>query len=361
MKKRISLIITLIFVTTITTVFAVEGLKFSIEESKTLATTNSKQTAIDDLTIKSKESALEDAEEDAKMSTGGNGKSDILNNKIAKEVNPAKAAADLEYAKKSREENKKKLEIEVYKATSNVLLIKKELAAEKGKQDILDEKYKMNEVRFKEGKLTENDLYDAKYTLDLKVIDVNKLTKKLEAANLELKRVLGLKMDGELVEIKDDLVLVSTTDIEIEKVVENALNKDVELYIKGEELKAAEKILELTKVDYEQDTVMYDEKMLNLENAKVDFEDAKVNLEVSIRNKYNDLLTAKDKVDLAKKWEEINKNKLDNAEFKFEKGLISKEEVLNAKEKCLDAQYQTYLAIYNFNTLKIEFDTLYVK
>lgn len=144
MKKRISLIITIIFVTTITTVFAVEGLKFSIEESKTLATTNSKQTAIDDLTIKSKESALEDAEEDAKMSTGGNGKSDILNNKIAKEVNPAKAAADLEYAKKSREENIKKLELEVYKATSDMLLIKKELATEKNKQDILDEKYKMN-------------------------------------------------------------------------------------------------------------------------------------------------------------------------------------------------------------------------
>lgn len=209
--------------------------------------------------------------------------------------------------------------------------------------------------------MTENDLYDAKYAFDLKVIDVNKLTKKLETANLELKRILGLEMDGEMVEIKDDLVLVSTADVDIEKVVETSLNNDVELYIKGEELKAAEKTMELTKVDYEQDTVMYDEKMLNLENAKVDFEDAKVNLEVSIRNKYNDVLTAKDKVQLAQKWEEINMNKLDNAEFKFEKGIISKEEVLNAKEKYLDAQYQTYLAIYNFNTVKIEFDTLYVK
>ena len=195
----------------------------------------------------------------------------------------------------------------------------------------------------------------------LKIIDVNKVTNKLEAANLELKRVMGLEMNEDMIEIKDVLSLDSRAKIDIEKVVENALNNDVELYIKSEELKASEKTMELTKEGYEQGTATYDGNMLNLENAKVDLEDAKVNLEVSIRNKYNDLLTAKDKVDLAYKWESINKNKLDNAEFKFEKGLVSKEEVLNAKEKYLDAQYQTYLAIYNYNIVKAEFDTLYVK
>ena len=361
MKKRISLIVTILFITTITTAFAVEGLKFSISESKTLATANSKQAAVDDLTIRTKESALKDAEKDANKSTGANTKIDKLNNKIAKEVSTVKAAADLEYAKRTKEENLKKLELEVYKATSNMLLIKKELEAEKGKQDILDEKYKMAEVRLKEGKLTENDLYDAKYAIDLKVIDVNKITKKLESANLELKRVLGLEMDADLIEIKDNLSLASIAKVDIEKVVENALNNDVELFIKSEELKASEKTMEITKEDYEQGTVTYDGNMLNLENAKVDFEDAKVNLEVSIRNKYSDVLTAKDKVELAQKWQTINKNKLENAEFKFEKGLVSKEEVLNVKEKYLDAQYQTYLAIYNYNTVKAEFDTLYVK
>ena len=361
MKKRISLIVTILFITTITTAFAVEGLKFSIAESKTLATTNSKQAAIDDLTIKTKESALKDAEKDAKMKTGVNTKIDLLNSKIAKEVSTVKAAADLEYAKRIKEENIKKLELEVYKATSNVLLIKKELEAEKGKQDILDEKYKMAEVRLREGKLTENDLYDAKYAVDLKAIDVNKLTKKLEAANLELNRVLGLEMNAEPIEIKDNLSLASRANVDNEKVVENAINNDVELFIKSEELKASEKTMEFTKEGYEQGTVTYDENMLNLENAKVDFEDAKVNLEVSIRNKYNDVLTALDKVDLAYKWQTINKDKLDNTEFKFEKGLVSKEEVLDAKEKYLDAQYQTYLAIYNYNTVKAEFDTLYVK
>jgi len=43
----------------------------------------------------------------------------------------------------------------------------------------------------------------------------------------------------------------------------------------------------------------------------------KINLEVEIRNKYNDLLTAKDNVELASKWENIQKKKLENVELKF--------------------------------------------
>jgi len=361
MKKRIGVFAMVFVITAITTVFAAEGLKFSIQESKKIATANSKQTMVDDMNIKVKESALKDAEKDAKRSTSANTKIDILNNKIAKEVNPAKALADLEYAKKIKEENLKKLELEVYKATSNKLLIEKELEMEKGKQDILNEKYKILETRLKEGKLTENDLIDAKYALDLKAIDINKVAKKLEAANLELRRVLGLDVNEEPIEIKDRLVLASTMDLDIEKIVENALNNDAEVYIKSEELKAKEKTMEFTKESYEQGTPVYDENMLNLESAKVNLEDAKINLEVSIRNKYNDLLTAKDKVRLSQKWEAICLNKLNNEQFKFEKGLLSKEEVLEAKENYLDAQYQTYLAIYNYNILRAEFDVLYGK
>jgi outer membrane protein TolC len=361
MKKRISLVVTILFIATVTTALAAEGLKFSIPESKKIAANNSKQMVIDDLNIKVKESALLDAEKEAKKSTSASTRYDVLNNKIAKEVNTAKAAADLEYAKKTKEKNLKKLELEAYKATSNMLLIQKELEMEKGKQNILNEKYKIAETRLKEGKLTENDLIDTKYSLDQKVIDIDKVSKKLEAANLELRRILGLDMNEDLIEIKDKLVLVTTADIDVEKVVENALNSDPEVYIKGEELKASEKKMEFTKEGYEQGTTIYDENMLNLENAKINYEDAKVNLEVSIRNSCNDILTARDKVRLAQKWEAICLSKLNNQEFKLEKGLISKEEVLTAKENYLDAQYQTYLAIYNYNILRTEFDTLYTK
>jgi outer membrane protein TolC len=361
MKKHISIIVTILLAASISTVFAVEGLRFDVEDSKQLAVDNSKQTVIDDLDIKAKETALKEAEKDAKMSTSGNSRTEILDNKIKKQVTVPKAAADIEYAKKVKELNIDKLKLDVYKASLNMVLIRKELEAETAKQEILKEKYNMAEVKFKEGKVTENDLFDAKYALDAKTIDVNKINKKLETANLELKRLVGLSMDDTMVEIKDDLALVSTADIDIDKVVEEALNNDVDVFIKNEEYKASEKTMELTEEEFEEGQPTYADNKLNLESAKYTREDTKANLEVTIRNKYNDMLTAKDKVELAQKWEAINKTKLDNAQLKYEKGYISKEELLNSKEQYIDAQYQTYLAIYNYNTIKTEFDTLYVK
>jgi outer membrane protein TolC len=361
MKKHISIIVTILLAASISTVFAVEGLRFDVEDSKQLAVDNSKQTVIDDLDIKAKETALKEAEKDAKMSTSGNSRTEILDNKIKKQVTVPKAAADIEYAKKVKELNIDKLKLDVYKASLNMVLIRKELEAETAKQEILKEKYNMAEVKFKEGKVTENDLFDAKYALDAKTIDVNKINKKLETANLELKRLVGLSMDDTMVEIKDDLALVSTADIDIDKVVEEALNNDVDVFIKNEEYKASEKTMELTEEEFEEGQPTYADNKLNLESAKYTLEDTKANLEVTIRNKYNDMLTAKDKVELAQKWEAINKTKLDNAQLKYEKGYISKEELLNSKEQYIDAQYQTYLAIYNYNTIKTEFDTLYVK
>jgi len=64
------------------------------------------------------------------------------------------------------------LKLDVYKAALDKLLVEKELDTEKAKLDILSEKYSMAEARYKEGKITENDLNDAKYALDAKKIDV---------------------------------------------------------------------------------------------------------------------------------------------------------------------------------------------
>jgi len=77
--------------------------------------------------------------------------------------------------------------------------------------------------------------------------------------------------------------------------------------------------MEITERYYTDSNSIYNENKTNLELAKVELEDAKINLEVEIRNKYNDLLTAKDNVELASKWENIQKKKLENVELKFKK------------------------------------------
>lgn len=361
MKKRTAgLIIVLSLVLTFTTVLAVESnFLLNIEGFKKLAVENSRQSAIDDLEIKARESALEDAKHDAEFVSYTGTRSDMYGVGIKKEVTPLEAEANLEYAKKEKEENLENLRLDVYKATLGLLLAQKELQMEAEKLYILKEKYGMVEARYKEGKITDNDLYDAKYALDKKAIDKDKVEKKVQSAGLELKRLLNLKLDETPLKVEDELVLSTWEVIDIEKIVLEALNKSADIFKKSEELKAKEKTLEVTGEYYKDGDFTYDDNKVNLETTKVGLEDAKTNLEVQIRNKYNDILTKKDKVELAQQWEGIQEKKLDNAELKYKKGLISKEELFNAKEKFLDAQYQKFAEIHDYNALKAEFEALY--
>ncbi|GAE89834.1 TolC family protein [Acetivibrio straminisolvens] len=334
MKKRIlGLVLTAPLIFTITTVLAVgENLVFNIEGFQKYAVENSRQVNIDDLEIKTKESALEDAKEDAQFLSSAGTKSERLKNDIKKEVSPLEAESNLEYAKRAKQKNIDNLKLDVYKAALDRLLIEKELNLQKEKLDILSEKYSMAEARHREGKITENDLNDVKYALDTKKIDVQKVEKNLKTAELELKRLLNLELDDKDLKVEEELTLSKWKSINLEKVIKDAIEKNIDIYKKAEDLKAKEKTMELTEKYYTEGNSTYNENKTSLELARVELEDAKTSLEVQIRNKYNDLLTAKDNVELASKWQDIQKKKLENEELKFEKGLISKEELLNQKK-----------------------------
>jgi len=62
----------------------------------------------------------------------------------------------------------------------------------------------MAEARYKEGKITENDLNDAKYALDAKKLMCREL-KNLKTAELELKRLLSLELDDKDLKLMKNL------------------------------------------------------------------------------------------------------------------------------------------------------------
>jgi outer membrane protein TolC len=360
MKKKLSILfLTLPVVLALTTVLAVEtNLINSINGFQKFAVENSRQAKIDDFQIKALESALEDAKHDADFQPVPGTKINMLNNGIKKEVAPLEAETNLEYAKRSKEENFEKLKLDIYKAALDKLLAQKQLETEASKLEILKGKYSMFEARYKEGKITENDLNDVKYTLDTKEIDRDKAEKNLEIADLELKRLLNVELDGEEVIVEDKLDLNEWRPINIEEMVERAIENNIEIYKKSENLKAREKTMEITEKYYKEGNFSYDDNKVNLETARIDLEDAKINFEVEVRNKYNNLLTAKDNLELATQWQRIQDKKLETAQAKYDQGLLSMEALLDQKEKCLDSEYQRFVAIHGFNILKAELEAL---
>ena len=361
MKKKFSgLLLMLPVALTLTTALAAESsLLLNIKQFQNLAVENSRQSTIDELDIKAKETALDDVKEDANFSIGIGTTDDMYNNGITREVNTMIAESDLEYAKRVKEMNLDNIELDIYKASLKVLILEKQLDVESRKLYILNQKYDMSKARYNEGKITENDLDDVKHTLDSKSIDQEKINKDLEAANLELKRILNVEMNSTPVKVKDQLTFEKADKIDIKQVIVKALEKSSDIYKKEQDLKAKEKTMEIASKYYEEGEYRFRDSKTALEAAKLDLDDAKTNIEVQNQNKYNDILTAMDKVDLALKWEQICQKKQDDAKLKYDKGLISREDLFNAEEKLLDAQYGKFTAIHDYNAIKAEFDSLY--
>jgi hypothetical protein len=375
-KKLKALILTVTMALSITTVWAVGNDMFlNIEKFQDMALKNTRQSKIDELQIESKKNALEEAEKDAKFLSPSTTRNQKYDNEIQKKVDPFKAKADLEYIKREKDINEENLKREVYETALDILIQEKEVELETEKLKILEEKHKMAKTRYDEGKITDNDLYNAEFAVSSKTIDLNKAQKNLEILKLELKRLLNVELDDSPIKVEDQLVFEPMMDIDmdvdmvvlknvdgvlnIDTIIEKSIEKSLEYYKANKDLEAQEMVMEITKDIYEENHPTYKDNVLALEIAQLNLENIKTSIQVQVRNKYNDLKTAEENVNLAIQWEEIQKKKLEAEELKFEKGMISREQLLNAKEVYIEANYDKFAAIYNHNIIKSEFEALY--
>jgi len=338
-----------------------ENYLFSIDEAQKTAIENYSQTRIDDLNIKLKEDTLKHLQEDIHKLGSTSTIEGFYNNKIKTLVNPLKAEAALEVARMTKQDNIESLKLDVYKTALGLLLAGKELEKENQKLSFLEEKYKIAKAKYDANIITEAYVEDAQYALDGEKITIGGIEDKIASYSLGLKKLLNQPLDNEIVNITDTIKYVAFKNVDIDKAVQDSLQSNTNIYRLTKALEAAEKAMELTKEIFGEGDSTYDSNSYSLETARLDLEEAKVDLEVNIRNKYNNLLSLKDSVMLAQTYEGMMNKRLKAAEIRCLEGIINMESLLGEKENYLDAVYQKYLAIYDYNVAKAEFDNLISK
>ncbi|MCX8130851.1 MAG: TolC family protein [Clostridia bacterium] len=354
MKRLVSIMLTLFITLSFTTVFASgQKVTLTIEEAKKLAVEKSRQAVLDDLYIKVKEIILNDSKYDILPNSGSS-----LENAYKKGVEPIEVEMNLELAKRAKRDNLETLNYSVLKVATEILVINKELETEKQKLSILQDKYSMVQAKFKQKSVTQNDVNDAEYSVECKKNDIIRVEDNLEAAKLELQKLLNMPVNEVLVDIKDVIEYKFLQKADIENIITKAFETDKNIYEKEQGLKIKEKNLEEINHYLKPGSSAYDNAYYDVEIAKIELADAKANLETDIRNKYNDLLNQQGKVETAEKFALLLTKKLSAAETKYKKGTLNKESFLNEKEKYIDAVYQKYSSIRDYNVIKAEFENL---
>lgn len=357
MKKLayISVLLSMVFIfTTVAIAADQENSGLTLEAAQKQAVENSRQSVIDDLDIKAKETGLKNAQDDVARLGDAYGVDNVLSNRIIREVRTMEAAANLEVAKRAKQDNIAKLKLDVYTTVEDILLAGREVENEALKLEIATERLDIAKTQFSAKTITQDDLSAAEYDLDSKKLDVEALQESLKTLDMQLKRQLNLPFDGDLLKVDAKLAMDSFSEVDLDKLISERLAADTGIYASNESYKAAEKTMELTAKLYKEGDSTYDDNKVNLENAKLNYEDAKINIEVNIRNTYNDLLNLKDRQELAARYADLMKEKLDKADIWYKKGLMSKSGYLSAKESWMDAVYQNYRAIRDFNVKNAE-------
>jgi hypothetical protein len=359
MKKLLFIILITFFTILNTQVFAVdESSQLSIEKAQIIAVENSKQLQIDDYNIKSGESVLRDAKDAVGKWRAYSTLIEVLNNEIRDQVAPLEAESNIEVERKVKLKDINNIKLDTYKQITDFLLLQKQLEKENQMLSILQKKYDISNSQFSIGKITESDFYDIQYNLENKKVDIENLNRDINSKEINIKSLLNMPFDDTVLIFSDELKAVEIGTIDISALVLNAIANDGSIYKSIQDVKYKDMILSLTEEHYKEGESTYDTNRVALESAKLSLENLEARLETNIRNKYNDLLNAKDSVDLADKYLLLQEKKLKNALIKFDKGILSKSNVLQQQELNIDAQYQKFAAIHAFNIIKAEFDNM---
>ncbi len=350
----------------ITGVFAVAEeniVKFTYKSALETAVENSVQPELDDYNIKAKESALEKAKEEAIKGFLGGTPQEVVERRIVKEVAPFEAETDLEVARRQKEDNIRQIRADVYQQMMRVLLSRGNIEIKKKRIELLEEKYQIDLKRYGEGLVSEAEITDQELALSVERLELKNMETALALDILNIKQKLHVDLSDEYkIEFEESLQKVITpyvwSTFDIDSAVSEARERNTLVYQKRMALEAAEKKMEITKQHLKPGHDYYDKMEYELEKARKELYDAETDLEVSIRNAYNELMTAADTLDLALKREELEKSRLDTLKVKYDAGVISRRDMIDSELSLLDRKKATLEAICDFNIKNDELRSL---
>jgi outer membrane protein TolC len=274
------------------------------------------------------------------------GVQNVLENRIRKVIRPMEAEAALEYSKRVKQDNLLLLKQDVYNTFYSILLARMELEKEEQKLEIAKARFETAKARHAKKIISDDDLEMAEYNVFSKTMDYDSVLEKLKLLDMNLKTLMNLPLGGDQIEIKGEINQEVIREINLEDAI-NFVDKDI--FAAYNKYLSAKKVMEFTDELFDQQSETYIENKRKLEMAYNEYEKSKRNREVNIRNTYNDLLNLRDNVNLAERYEVLQKKKLDTESLRYEKGQVDIERYYASKESYIDAAYYKNKAICDFN------------
>lgn len=268
---------------------------------------------------------------------------------VPKQAQAGKAIADtaLKFTKNS-------IEYGVEAAYYGVLKAEELLKVSRASYQRSQEQLKLAQARFKAGTAAKMDVISAEAQLKSAEAGVNEAESALKVAKMSLCKTLNLNLSTP-VKVTEKFSFQAAPDIDTDQVFQEMTEKDLSYVTDREGLDFNKVNFEYHKTYFVPKTFKYRDALYRLKEGEVKFNNARAELEFNIKKAYLDLKTAEDNYLVLTKSLEQAQEAYRLNKLRYQVGLATNFDVLNAEAALLQAEMGVSNALYNFNLAKSSF------
>lgn len=261
----------------------------------------------------------------------------VLDIKRQQEYNWKKALFDYNNAKHDKDEKIKELKVETEKIYLDILSIKNDLKSYEKDSKELDTKIEETKYKIKNGLLKESDIKSLEVEKSQLLSQISNSKSELDKSIIKLRKYLSLSNDTELILADNNFDFVKFDDSNIEKKINEAVDKSYELERKKEDLELAQIDCDLIKkYSFIKDDTYMENVNDGVRDKELQLEFVKPDLEASLWGSYYNLKVLENSVEIETLSLKSIEQSINDIRAKIETGALSKNkesEKLNELEK----------------------------
>jgi outer membrane protein len=258
-------------------------------------------------------------------------------------------------AKKGREQTIETVKMAVQNAYFNLLFVKEKAQIQKSILDSAKKDMDIANKKYELGMVSQVDVLSSEAALESAKLGYNTALRDLEYQVMSFNKTLGLPLKTE-VTLTDSLAFEEPPEADLEERVTLALQNRYEVIAAKEQYRVNELNHKLTLGWYPENTFATRQARYDMENSHHKLVSAEQDVELSVRKAYMDMQSAYESIRVLGKNVERLEKAYDIARLRYDTGMATSQEVVNALNALNDIKLQRLQAIYGYNLAKIQFE-----
>lgn len=316
----------------------------TLAEAREMALTASDQVKLGEIRLEAARVALAEAEHAAdEIPDGGS-----FREAQAKELSVAQATSGVVLAEAGLEYTRDQLALGVETAYYQVLLAESLVEVNEKAVGRAEEQLKLAQASYQAGIVARNDVLQA----EAQVVSVRSALasaqKNLNLATMAFNQTLARPLDAP-VELAGGLEAASIEGVDLEASMDQALAERFEILQAREGLANRQLAFKLAARYYTPQVFAYKKAEAELREAEVELRETQRDVELDVRTNYLELLDAQQRIAAAAKGVELAAENLRLARLRYEAGVGTNLDVLNAQVSVREAELKDSQALYDLN------------